>query len=299
MRVFVTGASGFIGSAVIAELMKAGHQVVGLARSAESASALSASGAVVEAASLADLGRLRAAAAAADGVIHLAFGHLDSYNDANTADRRAIEAMADGLAGSDRPLVVTSGTLVLAPGSMRTERDAPDPAAPGAGRAGGERAALDAVARGVRACVVRLAPSVHERQRRGFAGALVDIAERTGVAGYLGDGSQRWPTLHRQDAALLYRLALENATAGSILHGVGEEGVSLRSIAEVIGERLHVPVREIPHERAAEQFGWLASIAAADSPASSALTQAQLSWRPTHPGLLQDLADGDFFTAAK
>lgn len=165
----------------------------------------------------------------------------------------------------------------------------------GAGRAGGERAALAGVARGVRTSVVRLAPSVHETQRRGFAGTLIDIAERTGVAGFLGDGSQRWPAVHRQDAAVLYRLALEQAPAASILHGVGEQGVRMRAIAELVGARLELPVRSIPEDAAAEHFGWLAPIVGTDVPASSTHTQRLLSWQPTHPGLLDDLASGDFF----
>jgi len=296
VRVFVTGGSGFVGSAVVTELIRSGHEVAGLARSPASAARLSGLGAAVVGGSLGEIDRVRAAASASDGVIHLAFGHGEPYEQANHADRLVIAALVDALAGSDRPLVVTSGTLVLSPGRVGTEHDAPDPSAPGAGRVGGERAALAGPARGVRASVVRLAPSVHEGQRRGFAGTLIDIAERTGVAGFLGDGSQRWPTLHRQDAAVLYRLALEKAPAGSILHGVGEQGVRLRAVAELIGARLQLPVRRVEEEDAAEHFGWLAPIVGADAPASSELTRELLSWRPTHPGLLDDLASGEFFT---
>lgn len=295
MKVFVTGGSGFIGSAVVAELIRSGHDVVGLARSPEAGARLSRLGAAVAVGTLDDLDRVRAAASESDGVIHLAFRHGDPYEQANRTDQLVIAALVDVLAGSDRPLVVTSGTLVLSPGRLGTEHDAPDPAAPGAGRAGGERAALAGAGRGVRTSVVRLAPSVHETQRRGFAGTLVDIAERTGIAGFLGDGSQRWPAVHRQDAAALYRLALENAPAGSILHGVGEPGVRLRALAELIGARLELPVRSIPQDRADEHFGWLAPIVGTDAPASSAHTQQLLSWRPTHPGLLEDLASGQFF----
>lgn len=298
MRAFVTGASGFIGSAVVAEMIGAGHGVVGLARSPGSATRLSTLGAEVVEASLADLDSIRAAAATADGVIHLAYRHGDPPEQAAATDRAVIETLTDALAGSDRALVVTSGTLALPAGRLGTEGDAPDPAAPGAARLAGERAALAGVERRVRACVVRLAPCVHEQERRGFAGALVDIAQRTGVAGYLGDGSQRWPALHRQDAARLYRLAVERAPAGSILHGVGEEGVTILSIAQLIGDRLGVPVQRIPDQDAEAHFGWLATIVGTDAPASSTATRRLLSWQPTHPGLLADLDHGHFFPAS-
>ncbi|MFB4295792.1 SDR family oxidoreductase [Actinomadura sp. NTSP31] len=299
MRVFVTGASGFIGSAVVTELIGAGHHVVGLARSPASAARLSALAAEAVEAPLADLDRLHAAAASSDGVIHLAYRHGDPYEQAAETDRVAIETLGDALAGSGRPLVVTSGTLVLPAGRVGTENDKPDPAALGGARGAGERAALAGAARGVRASVVRLAPCVHEKVRRGFAGALIDIAERTGVAGYLGDGSQRWPALHRQDAARLYRLGVESAPAGSILHGVGEQGVPLRLIAELIGGRLGLPVRAIPDVDAEAHFGWLATIAGSDAPAVSTATQELLSWSPRHPGLLHDLQHGHFFEEAQ
>jgi nucleoside-diphosphate-sugar epimerase len=299
MRVFVTGASGFIGSAVVAELRRAGHQVIGLARSRESSDRLVGLGAEVRLATLADLDRLRAGAAAADGVIHLAFRHGEPFEEAAETDRRVIEALGDALGGSDRPLVVTSGTLVLPAGQVGTEADAPDPAAPAAARAAGERAALAFAARGVRASVIRLAPSVHEREKRGFASALIDIAERSGVSGYLGDGSQRWPALHRQDAARLYRLAVEHAPAGSVLHGVGEQGVALRAIAELIAARLGLPARPVPAEQAEAHFGWLATLVGTDAPASSQATRVLLSWEPSHPGLLDDLQHGDFFGEAQ
>jgi len=295
MRVFVTGASGFIGSAVVTELIGAGHQVTGLARSPSAAARLSALGAQVAAASLSDLDALRAAAAASGGVIHLAYRHGDPAEVAAEADRAAIEALGDALAGSGRPLVVTSGTLVLPAGRVGTERDAANPGAPAATRVPGEQAALAAAGRGVRASVVRLAPCVHDAERRGFAGTLIDIAARTGVAGYLGDGSQRWPTLHRQDAARLYRLAVETAPAGLVLHGVAEQGVPLRSIAALIGDKLGLPVRQIPDADAGVHFGWLATLAGTDAPASSTVTQELLSWQPAHPGLLDDLRHGHFF----
>jgi nucleoside-diphosphate-sugar epimerase len=226
---------------------------------------------------LADTGRLRAAAAASDGVIHLAYRHGEPSDVAAATDRQVIETLGDALAGSGRPLVVTSGTLVLPAGLVGTESDAPGPAAPAAARAGGERAALALAGRGVRASGVRLAPCVHERVKRGFAGAFVDAAERSGLAGYLGDGSQRWPALHRQDAARLYRLAVEQAPAGAILHGVGEQGVRLRAIAELIAARLGVPVRQIPADQAETYFGWLATLAGPDAPASSAATRSLLA----------------------
>jgi nucleoside-diphosphate-sugar epimerase len=299
VRVFVTGASGFIGSAVVAELTRAHHHVIGLARSPASAARLSALGAEVAEGSISDLDRLHARAAASDGVIHLAYRHGDPPEVAAEADRAAIEMLGDALAGSGRPLVATSGTLVLPAGRTGTEDDVADPAAPAAARVPGERAALAAAGRGVRASVVRLAPCVHERERRGFAGALIDSAIRAGVAGYLGDGSQRWPALHRQDAARLYRLALEDAPAGSVLHGVGEQGVTLRSVAELVGAKLGLPVRPVPDKEKAAYFGWLAGLAGTDAPASSIVTQALLSWRPTHPGLLDDLEHGCFFGEAQ
>ena len=299
MRVLVTGASGFIGSAVVAELRDAGHEVTGLARSPASASRLAALGAGVTLTTLADTGGLHAAAAAADGVIHLAYRHGEPSDVAAATDCQVIETLGDALAGSGRPLVVTSGTLVLAAGRTGTEYDAPDPAAPAAARAAGERAALALAERGVRASVVRLAPCVHERVKRGFAGALVDAARRSGYADYLGDGSQRWPAVHRQDAARLYRLAVERAPAGAVLHGIGEQGVPLRAIAELIAARLGVPVQPVPADQAEEYFGWLAALAGTDAPASSAVTRSLLAWAPGRPGLLDDLAHGEFFQGAQ
>lgn len=299
MRVFVTGASGFIGSAVVAELLDAGHKVTGLARSPASADQLTVLGADVNLATLSDTASLHAAAVASDGVIHLAYRHGEPPGVAAETDRQVIQTLGDALAGSGRPLVVTSGTLVLPAGRLGTESDAADAAAPAAARAAAERAALALAGRGVRASVVRLAPCVHERVKRGFAGALVDAAQRSGLAGYLGDGSQRWPALHRQDAASLYRLAVESAPAGAVLHGVGEEGVRLRGIAELIATRLSVPARQVPASQAEAYFGWLATLAGTDAPASSTVTRSLLAWEPTRPGLLDDLAHGEFFQRAQ
>ncbi|MGH3260867.1 MAG: SDR family oxidoreductase [Trebonia sp.] len=294
MRVFVTGASGFIGSSVVAELQGAGHAVTGLARSPAAADRIAALGAEVNLATLADTGSLQAAAAASDAVIHLAYQHGEPPAEAAATDRQVIESLGDALAGSGKPLVVTSGTLVLAAGRVGTESAAADPAAPAAARVPSERAALALAKRGVRTSVVRLAPCVHERVKRGFAGALVDAAQRSGFAGYLGDGSQRWPALHRQDAATLYRLAVERAPAGAVLHGVGEQGIQLRAIAESIATTLGVPVRQVPADQAKKYFGWLAVLAGVDAPASSTATRSLLGWEPVHPGLLDDLVHGGF-----
>jgi nucleoside-diphosphate-sugar epimerase len=296
MRVFVTGASGFIGAAVIAELHRADHQVVGLARSQESAARVEALGATPYMAGLDELDRLAEAAAQSDGVIHLAYSHGSPVEEAAAADRRAIETLGAALAGSDRPLVVTGGTLVLPAGRTGSERDRPDTQAAAAGRGASEPIALALTERRVRASVIRLAPCVHDRVRRGFVAALIDAAERTGVSGYLGDGSQRWPAVHRQDAATLFRSALESASAGTVLHGVGEEGVRLRDIAELIGNRLHLPVEEVAAETATDHFGWIGTLVGVDAPASSKLTRKVMDWRPLHPGLLQDMTTGAFFT---
>ncbi len=295
MRVFVTGASGFIGSAVVPELIGAGHQVVGLARSDASADALAAAGAEARRGDLADLDALRVGAAESDGVVHLAFVHdFSDYVGAAQTDLRAVEALGAALEGSGRPLVIASGTLGLAAGRVATERDTGDLSAAGP-RLASARAALALADRGVRSSVVRLAPSVHDTTKAGFVSALIDIARRKGSSASIGDGANRWPAVHRLDAARLFRLALEQAPAGSVLHGVGDEGVPVRAIAEVIGRRLDVPVVSVAPADAADHFGWLTAFLGADSPASNALTRELLGWTPTHPGILDDLERGRLF----
>jgi len=305
MRVFVTGASGWIGSAVVPELIGAGHQVIGLARSDASADALAAAGVEVQRGTLDDLDSLRSVAAASDGVIHLAFKHdiafSGDFQGAADADRRAVETFGAALAGSDRPFVIASGTLGVAPGRVATERDgqSSDPAmialsGPGT-RLGTAQVTLALASRGVRSSVMRLPPTVHGDGDNGFMATLIGIARAKGVSGYVGDGSSRWPAVHRLDAAHLFRLALEKAPAGSTLHAVADEGVPVRAIAEVIGRHLNVPVVSISAEDAGAHFGFLAAFLGVDSPAASALTRALLDWQPTHPGLIDDLDQGHYF----
>jgi nucleoside-diphosphate-sugar epimerase len=298
MRVFVTGATGFIGSAVVRELIDAGHQVTGLARSDEAAASLTAAGARVHRGSLEDLESLRGGAAAADGVIHTAYIHDFSENNDAAAyartDKHAIEAMGEALAGSGRPLVVAAG-LVVTPGRLATEED-DAPANPAYPRVS-EPVALSFAGRGVRACVVRLAPTVHGEGDHGFVPALIGIARAKGLAAYVGDGANRWAAVHRLDAARLFRLALEEAPAGTRLHGVGDEGVPFRAIAEVIGRHLDLPVTSMSREEAEGHFGLFALFASMDVPASSALTQQRSGWHPAHPGLIADLGEGHYFKA--
>jgi nucleoside-diphosphate-sugar epimerase len=297
MHVFVTGATGHIGSAVVAELLEAGHHVTGLARSDKSAAALTAKGAQAHRGDLDDLDGLRTAAAAADGVIHLAYRH-DFDNDfvgAAETDLRVVTAMGEVLAGSDRPLVNTSGTLLLAgvaQGRTATENDA----AEGGPRIDSENAVIALADRGVRSSVIRLSPLVHSTlDHHGFAHRLIDIAREKGVSAYIGDGTNRWPGVHTLDAARLYRLAVEAAPAGTRLHGVADEGVPFREIAAVIGRHLDLPVVSISAEQSYEHFGFLSVFGSLDNPTSSALTQKVLDWHPDGPGLIEDLDAGHYF----
>ena len=289
---------GFIGSAVVPELLQAGHQVVGLARSDASAEAVAAAGAAVLRGELADLDVLRAGATASDGVIHLGFIHdFANFAAAAATDRLAIEALGTVLEGSNRPLVVASGLLGLTPGRVATERDAPAAHSNGIAslRQAGVRTALSFVSRGVRTIMVRFAPTVHDAGDHGFIPRVIAIAREKGVSGYIGDGSNRWPAVHRLDAARLVRLAVEAAPAGSALHAVGDEGVPIRDVAELIGRKLNVPLVSIAPEDAGEHFGWIGGFFGTDSPASNALTREWLGWEPTHPGLIEDLEQGHYF----
>jgi nucleoside-diphosphate-sugar epimerase len=298
MRVFVTGASGFIGSTLVPELLSAGHEVLGLARSDASAEKLTAAGAEPLRGSLDDLDVLRDGATRVDGVIHLAYNHdFSQFAAAGRTDLHAIETIGTALEGTGKPFVIAAGLLGLAPGQIVTEQqpfpsDANSPMGP---RALGAQFALGLAEHGVRSAVVRLAMWVHGETKRGFVGNLVDIAQATGVSGFIGDGSNRWPAVHVLDAARLFRLALESAPAGSILHGVGDEGVPVKDIAEIIGRHLDVPVASIPAEEVPAHFGAMALFVGADAAASSARTQDLLGWTPTHPGLIAVLDSDRFF----
>jgi nucleoside-diphosphate-sugar epimerase len=288
MRVFVTGATGFIGSAIVRELIRAGHQALGLARSDAGAKSLVAMGAQVHLGNLEDLESLRSGAAAADGVIHCAFNHDFSQYQANCeADRRVIEAIGSALIGSDRPFVVSAGVGVSTPGRAATENDAcvPSSMLP---RSASEEAALSLAQRGVRASVMRL-PQVHNLERQGLITRLIDIARERRVSAYVADGANRWPAAPLLDVAPLYVLALEKGSAGDRYHAIAEEGVPLRQIAEVIGRRLNMSIVSKSPEEAAEHFGWMAFMVGRDGPASSAITQERLGWRPVHAGLIADL----------
>jgi nucleoside-diphosphate-sugar epimerase len=288
MRIFVTGATGFIGSVVVKELLDSGHQVLGLARSDAAAKALVAAGAQVHRGDVENLESLRSGAAMCDGVIHLAFNHDFSKYQANCeADRQAIEALGSPLLGSDRPLIVSAGVAVMTPGRSATEDDlcAPSSMFP---RSASEEAAVSLAARGVRASVVRL-PQVHDREQQGLVSLLIALAREKGVSAFVGDGANRWPAAHRLDVAHLYKLVLEKGSAGVRYHAIAEDGVPLRQIAEVIGRRLNIPVVSRTPEEAADHFGWMAFMAGGDNPASSKLTQERLGWRPVQIGMLADL----------
>ncbi len=301
MRVFVTGASGWIGSALVPELLAAGHQVTGLARSEASAAALVEAGARVQRGTLDDLEVLRSAATASDGVIHLAFRHdlafSGDFQGAADADRRAVETFGEALAGSDRPLIIASGLLGIAAGHVATEHD--KPTAHGSSgidtRLETARRTVALASKGVRSGVMRLSPTVHGQGDNGFISFLVSGARAKSVSGYIADGNNRWPAIHRIDAARLFRLALEKAPAGAVLHANDEEGVTTRAIAEAIGRNLGVPVVSVAPRDAAEHFGFLAGFFGLDSPASSAMTRKMLGWQPTEPGLIEDIDEGHYF----
>ena len=292
MRIFVTGASGWIGSPTVTELLRGGHQVVGLARSDASAAKVAALGAEIRRGDLDDLDGLRAAAADSDGVIHLGYNHADfspaGMFAAAAMDRAAIDAIGDTLAGTGKALVIASGVIGVIEGRAATEQDRPD-----AGlhpRMANAAATLALADRGVRSAVVRFAPTVHGRGDHGFVATLVDIARRGGVSGYPGDGSNRWPAVHVLDAAALLRLVVEQATPGSVWHAIADEGVPTKDIAEAIGRAADLPVKQMP----AEHFEWLSMFFAMDLPITSEYTRQTLGWQPTHPSLLEDLDAGAY-----
>jgi nucleoside-diphosphate-sugar epimerase len=292
MRVFVTGATGFIGTAIVQELIGAGHQVVGLARSEASAQKLIDAGAEVHRGDLEDLESLRSGAATADGVIHAGFIHdFTRFPEVCQVDKVAIETIGEVLSGSDRPFIVTSGTAIVSPGKLATEDVIPpfNPAWPRAS----EQTADVLAAKGLRAATIRLSPSVHgEDDKHGFVPILVNLAREKGVSAYIGEGLNRWNAIHRLDAAHLYRLALENATPAARFHGSTEESITVKSIAEAIGKQMNLLVVSIDPEAANEHFGWFAHMAAVDCPASSKWTQDKLNWHPTQPTLLADIENG-------
>lgn len=292
MRVFVTGATGFIGTAIVQELISAGHQVLGLARSDASAQKLIDAGAVAHRGDLEDLDSLRSGAALADGVIHAGFIHdFTRFPEVCETDKIAILTIGEVLAGSNRPFLVTSGTALVSPGKLATE-DMISPVNPGWPRAS-EQASDAVAALGVRAAAIRLSPSVHGNEdKHGFIPILVSLAREKGVSAYVGDGLNRWNAVNRLDAARLFRLALENASPGVHFHASAEEATTVKTIAEAIGKQLNIPVVSIAPDKAAEHFGWFSHMAAIDCPASSKWTQEQLNWQPTHPTLLADIESG-------
>ncbi len=293
MRVFVTGATGFIGSAIVKELIGSGHNVLGLARSDTAVASLKAAGADVHRGSLDDLESLRSGASTADGVIHTAFNHDFSKFAANCeTDRQVIEALGSALEGSNRPLVITSGTGLLAQGQLATEDSQALTTIP---RVASEQAAASVAARGVHVSVVRLSPSVHGDGDHGFVPMLIGFAREKGVSAYVGGGMNRWPAVHRLDAAHLFRLALEKNAAAARYHGVADEGVPFREIAAVIGRRLNLPVVAKSAEEAGDHFGWFAHFAALDNPSSSQKTRELLGWQPKQPGLISDLDNPRYF----
>ncbi len=320
MRVFVTGATGFIGSALVKELLDNGHEVLGMARTDDGAAKLSAAGAKVHRGDLADLDSLRRGAAQADGVIHLAYLHGMGHMSFGTrlgvllggsprgivgrfaaagagADRKAIDVLGSALAAAGGPLVVAFPTMTLASGHLVTEKEAPDPTSPGAARSGSEVTTLALASHGVRASVVRIPPTVHGDGDKAMVPRLITAARKKNTAGYAGQGTNRWSAAHKQDVARLFRLALENGSAGSRYHAVAEEGVPMRSIAELIGKRLGVPAKSLTNEEAASHFSWLAPFVARDNHVSSELTRKELGWTPVGPDLLTDMDRAGYFAA--
>ena len=294
MRLLVTGASGWIGSASVTELIAAGHHVLGLARSDAAAARIAGLGAEVVRGSLDDVASLRAAAARAQGVVHLGYNHdFSQMPAAARTDRTAIDTFADVLQGTGGPLMIASGTLGLAPGRVGTEADMPEHAVHP--RIGNAAATLALAGRGIRSMVVRFAPTVHGAGGdHGFVAVLAKIARQKRVSAFIGDGANRWPAVHRLDAGKLVQLAIEKAPPGSVVHAVAEEGIATREIAEAIGRHLDVPTASVPADRAQEHFDWIGMFFGADAPASSARTRELLGWTPTHPGLLEDIAAGHY-----
>lgn len=294
MRVFVTGATGFIGSAVVQELIKAGHQVLGLARSDSSAKSLIEAGAEVHRGSLEDLESLRSGVASSDGVIHAGFIHdFSNFKESCEVDRRVIEAFGEELIGTNKPLVVSSGVGLLSTGQIVTEKDVPPSSSPNP-RIATEEAVKAVVDKGVNASLLRLPPSVHGDGDHGFIPILINIAREKGVSAYIGEGKNRWPAVHVLDAAVLYRLILERVRTAGCYHGVAEEGVEFKEIAEVIGKRLNVPVVSKAPEEVPEHFTWFSHFAGMNCPSSNKLTREQLDWNPTHPKLIPDI-DRDIY----
>jgi len=300
MRVFVTGASGWIGSALTAELLGTGHQVVGLARSDTSAAAVEESGAEVLRGDIQDLDVVRAGARDCDAVVHLAFRHDVAFRDGDfetavNSNQAAIEAIGEELAGSDRPFAIASGVAGLKPGSLATEDERPEPFPGPGGRVQNERTALALADRGVRSMSVRFAPTVHGDGDGGFIKVITEADRSHGLAAYIDDGAARWAAVHISDAAVLIRLGLERAPAGAVLHAVAEEGVAMRDIAQAIGDGLGIPVGSISAEEAGEHFGFLSRFVGMDMPVSSSLTRELLDWTPAGPGLIEDIAAGHYF----
>ena len=295
MRFFVTGATGFIGSAVVRELQGAGHAVLGLARSDQAAETLAQQDVAVHRGDLGDPDDLAEAARSCDGVLHLAFNHdFSRFQENIAADRRAVQSMADALHGSNKPLVIASGVL-LSSGRTGTEADAADTGEGANGRGATETVLMAAAQHGVRGVVMRLSPTVHGGGDHGFVPQLIATARQTGFAAYVGDGANRWPAVHRLDAARLFRLAAEGAAPGSVLHAVAEEGVPMRAIAETIGQGLELPTRSLTQEEAAAHFTWMARFVQTDRPTSSTLTRKTMGWEPQQMRLLADMQESGYF----